>query len=365
MAHPLNLTQAEVEVAQLRRINETVLRYATVAVVIIDRMYRIVTINATARRLLGIRDIAYDHDFLHTVRGLPYQEVRRAIDTAFREHSTITVADLEMDEAVEGVGRYLSLTIAIMQVEQGAPELAVITAVDVTEQVQVKRRLEAVQREQAQLVGELSTANKRFSAMNKELQDANEELQAANEELMLTQEELQATNEEFEATNEELQATNEELETNNEELQATNEELQTTNDELTARTIELQELMKQHRLEQVQLSQLLERFPHYVLVVNADDLTIQRINPTYREIVGGRDVTGLPLSEVLSGPELDKLVKLLKTAVRERQTVHTTPLKAGVAGGDNGGRMVHTAVPILDENGAAVDRLFIYSEKPE
>lgn len=266
MAHPLDLTQAEVEVAQLRRINETVLRYATVAVVIIDRMYRIVTINATARRLLGIRDIAYDHDFLHTVRGLPYQEVRRAIDTAFREHSTITVADLEMDEAVEGVGRYLSLTIAIMQVEQGAPELAVITAVDVTEQVQVKRRLEAVQREQAQLVGELSTANKRFSAMNKELQDANEELQAANEELMLTQEELQATNEEFEATNEELQATNEELETNNEELQATNEELQTTNDELTARTIELQELMKQHRLEQVQLSQLLERFPHYVLV---------------------------------------------------------------------------------------------------
>ena len=122
--------------------------------------------------------------------------------------------------------------------------------------------------------------------MNKELQDANEELQAANEELMLTQEELQATNEEFEATNEELQATNEELETNNEELQATNEELQTTNDELTARTAELQEFTKQHKFEQLQLSALLERFPHYVMVLDAHDLTIQTINPGYTELLG-------------------------------------------------------------------------------
>jgi hypothetical protein len=27
--------------------------------------------------------------------------------------------------------------------------------------------------------------------------------------------------------------------------------------------------------------------------------------------------------------------------------------------------MIHTAVPIADETGATVDRLFIYSEKPE
>src|ERR1051326_8707254 len=266
LPNAMELTRAETEIAQLRRINETMLRYTNVAIVIIDRMYRIMTINASARRLLGVRDIAYDQDFLHTVRGLPYQDVRRAIDTAFREHSTITVQDLELDQSVEGTGRYINLTIMIMQVEQGAPELAIIPAADITEQVQIKKRLEAVQREQAELVGELSTANKRFSAMNKELQDANEELQAANEELMLTQEELQATNEEFEATNEELQATNEELETNNEELQATNEELQTTNDELTARTVELQELMKQHRVEQLQLSQLLERFPHFLMI---------------------------------------------------------------------------------------------------
>src|SRR5574338_266346 len=151
------LTQAEVEIAQLRRVNETMLRYTNVAVVIIDHHYRILTINAAARRLLGVRDVAYDQDFLHTVRGLPYQEVRRAIDTCFREHATMNLQELELDQ--EGSGRYVSFTIMLMQVEQGAPELAVITALDATEQVQLKKRLEAVQREHAELVGELSAAN--------------------------------------------------------------------------------------------------------------------------------------------------------------------------------------------------------------
>lgn len=364
MQGPLDMTQAEVEITQLRRLNETILRYTNVAVVIIDRLYRIVTINSQARRLLGIHDMAYDQDFLHTVRGLPYQEVRRAIDTAFRERATITISEMELDEAVEGTGRFVSLTITIMQVELGAPELAVLTALDATEQVQGKRRLETVQREQSDLVAELSASNKRFSAMNKELQDANEELQAANEELMLTQEELQATNEEFEATNEELQATNEELETNNEELQATNEELQTTNDELTARTLELQELMKQFRMDQLQFAHLLERFPHYVMVLRGDDLTIQTLSPSYQQLLGDRKPEGLPVSDVLSGNDLDQFNKLLRKAVRERQSVRTPPINATIPGAD-GSPFVHTIVPVLDEAGDNIDRLFIYSDKPE
>jgi two-component system CheB/CheR fusion protein len=316
----LDMTPAESELAQFRRVNETMLRHTNVAIVIIDRMYRIMTINAAARRLLGIRDIAYDLDFLHPVRGLPYQEVRRAIDTAFREHSTITVQDLELDQSIEGTGRYINLTIMIMQVEQGAPEFAVITAEDITEPIQIKKRLEAIQREQAEILGELSATNKRIGAMNKELQDANEK------------------------------------------LQATNEELQTTNDELTARTFELQELNKQHRLEQLQLSKMLERFPYYVMVVNADDLTIQRVNSAYQEVLGNRDVLGLPLTEVISGHDVDHLIKALKRAVREGQTVRTQPIHAVVAEVD-GKQMIHTAVPISDESEMSVNRLFVYSEK--
>jgi PAS domain S-box-containing protein len=362
-----DLTQIEIETFQLRRINETMLRYTNVAVVIIDRQYRILTINPAARRLLGVREIAQDQDFLHTVRGMPYQETRNAIDTSFREHATINLSEIELDRSSEGSGRYVNFTIMTIPVEPGALELAVITAHDVTDQIQIKKRLEAVQREHGDLVGELSSANKRLGTMNKELQDANEELQAANEELMLTQEELQATNEEFEATNEELQATNEELETNNEELQATNEELQTTNDELTARTVELQELAKQHRVEQLQIASLLERYPHFIMVLNAEDLTIQTVNPAYKQLLGTRDVSGLPMSEVFTGKSLDQLIKMLRTAVRESQALNTGPIFASVDGEHNpdATRFNHTIVPITDASGANVTRLFLYSEKAE
>ena len=361
----LDLTQAEIEITQLRRVNETMLRYTTVAFVIIDRWYRILTINAAARRLFGIRDLAYDHDFLHTVKGIPYQEVRSAIDTGFREHSTITMPEVELDPTAEGSGRYVNLTVMIMHLEAGAPELAIITATDVTEQVQLKRKLEAVQLEQAEVVQELSEVSRRYGTMNKELQDANEELQAANEELMLTQEELQATNEEFEATNEELQATNEELETNNEELQATNEELQTTNDELTARTMELQVFTRQNQETQYYLSAMLERFPHYVMILDKNTLTVETINPGYREKLAGREVIGQPLREVFSGPDLDQLVKLVSATADNGQAVTSPPMKAHLAEDSDAAdtRFIHTIVPIMDLTTADANRLFIYSEK--
>lgn len=363
--HTPDLTVAETELTHLRRINETLLRYLNVAIVIIDRQYRILTINAAARRLLGVRDLASDLDFLHTVRGMPYQEVRHAIDNCFRERTTTMLDGIELDGSPEGSGRYVSFSIIPMQVEPGGPELAAITAADVTDQVQMKKRFEAVQLEQADLVNELSSANKRFGAMNAELQDANEELQAANEELMLTQEELHATNEEFEATNEELQATNEELETNNEELQATNEELQTTNDELTARTGELQELARQYRLQQWQLTTMLERYPYYVMVLNAEDLTIQTINPAYKKLLGNRDVAGLPMTEVFGGKEVDELTKVLKKSLRERQPLETGPILATVDTEEKEIHFVHTVVPIVEGDGSVATRIFVYSEKAE
>ena len=252
-----------------------------------------------------------------------------------------------------------------MQVEAGTPELAMVTVVDTTEGVQVKKRLEAVQREGTELVSELSAANKRFADMNKELQDANEELQAANEELMLTQEELQATNEEFEATNEELQATNEELETNNEELQATNEELQTTNDELTARTMEMHHLTRENNEEQFHLSELLERFPYYVMVVNADDLRIQAVNPGYALLLGKRDVIGQPLTNFFSGEDLQKLLATLRVVAQEGKPISIGPMavRAAEYGGHAEDLYVHSVVPLHRADGGPAERLFIYTEK--
>jgi hypothetical protein len=287
-----------VEVGQLRRFNELLLRFLPIGVVIIDRGYRILTANGVARRLLGLHDVGIDQDFLHAIRGIPYHETRTAIDAVFRERSFITLPEVELEMNSGGSGRFVSLSIALMQVEPGLPDLAVISVSDVDEQVQIRRQLEHVQVEQTQLMQELGSANKRLSDMNKELMDANEELQVSNEELMLTHEELQASIEEFETTNEELQATNEELETNNEEMQATNEELETTNEELRARTGELQELATVLETERLRLSEIVEIAPFYILVLRGPNLIVDAYNLRSPHFQEGREIQGRPLEEV-------------------------------------------------------------------
>ncbi|HEX3156089.1 MAG TPA: protein-glutamate O-methyltransferase CheR [Candidatus Angelobacter sp.] len=111
-----------------------------------------------------------------------------------------------------------------------------------------------------------------------ELETNAEELQSTNEELETTNEELQSTNEELETTNEELQSTNEELETTNEELQSLNEELETTNEELSSRTRELDEVNARY-------SEMMERMPWPVLLVN-DDALVYMFNSAAQKLFG-------------------------------------------------------------------------------
>ncbi len=314
------------EIGQLRRLNELLLRFLPVGVIVIDRAYHVLTANGTARRILGLREMGNERDFLHAVRGIPYTEVRTAIDNAFRERTAVSLAEVELDVGSGGNGRFIALSIALMQMEAGSPDLAAVSVIDVTEQIQARRQLEAVQTEQTQLMSELGSANKRLNEVNKELLDANEELQVANEELTLTHEELQATIEEFETTNEELQATNEELETNNEELQATNEELETTNDELRARTAELQELTAMLESERLRLSEMVELAPFYIMVLRGPGLTVEAFNPRFTHLFGDRVVQGRPLSEIFdlfweAGSTIDRLAR----EVYHRDVIRTTP----------------------------------------
>ncbi len=356
------------EIGQLHRFNELLLRFLPIGVVVIDRSYRILTTNGAARRLLGLRHVATEQDFLHAVRGIPYYETRAAIDSAFRDRNTTQLSEIELEASAGGNGRYISFSISYMQVENGSPDLATICVTDVTQQVQVRQQLETVRTEQTQLMNELSTANKRLSEMNKELVDANEELQVSNEELMLTHEELQASIEEFETTNEELQATNEELETNNEELQATNEELETTNEELRARTGELQELTSILENERRRLSEMVELAPFYILVLRGPSLIVEAYNPRYARLLDARVVQGRPLDEVLdlfweSGVEvvhsardaysLDKVftIQRMLTHIRDMHDAHREQGEY---------YFTYTIVPLHDANGN-VDGVIIYA----
>jgi two-component system CheB/CheR fusion protein len=357
-----------IELSQLRRFNELLLRFLPMGIVIIDRTYRILTANGAARRLLGLRDVGTEQDFLHAVRGIPYHETRNTIDTVFRERSALNLPEIELDISAGGNGRFVSLSFSLMQLEAGAPDLATISIMDVTQQVQVRRHLETVQAEQAQLMNELGTANKRLSDVNKELMDTNEELQVANEELVLTHEELQASIEEFETTNEELQATNEELETNNEELQATNEELETTNDELRARTSELQELTSILENERGRLAEMVELAPFYILVLRGPSLLVEAYNPRYAHLIDARSVQGRPLDEVIdlfwdAGIEI---VHLARDAYR-LDKMHTTtrmlthlPKTQDLHQEQIESYFTYTIVPSHDSNGK-VDGVIIYA----
>ncbi len=338
------------DLGQLQRLNELLLRFLPIGLVVINRSYHVLTANGAARRLLGMRDVINEQDFLHAVRGIPYSEVRSAIDTLFRERSTVTLPEVELNTARGGNGRFVCLSMALLQIDAGTIDLAAISVTDVTEQVQVRRQLEAAQAEHSQLMNELSSANKRLNDMNKELLDSNEELQVANEELMLTHEELQASIEEFETTNEELQATNEELETNNEELQATNEELETTNDELRARTNELQEMTAMLENERMHLAQIVELAPYYIMVLRGPSLLVEAYNPRYARVLEGRAVQDRPLEEVFEvfWDAGAAIVRLAREAY-QRDVARTTP-------------RVLTYLP--QAQGEAVESYLVYSIVP-
>ena len=101
------------------------------------------------------------------------------------------------------------------------------------------------------------------------------------------------------------------------------------------------------------------------MVVTADDLTVQRVSPAYQQLLQNRNTTGPPLSEVFSGQDLAQLIKLIKRATSERQPVYSEPINVIPGSDAQEQEWVHTIVPIPDEDGSKINRLFIYSDRPE
>jgi two-component system CheB/CheR fusion protein len=336
-----------------RRIEEGIVRGMHVGAVVIDRLYRTVTLNAAARRLLDIREHAPERDFLHSVRGIPYAEVRSAIDAALRDGNPVALRDVSLGRSDAAEERFVSLTIAPMGGDAPEGDHLVITVEDATETVKTRRELEAAEAAEKRIVEDMNATNALLNATNKDLQDANEELQAANEELMLAQEELQATNEEFEATNEELQATNEELETNNEELQATNEELDTTNEELQARTAELEDVNTVLRVQRERLAEIVHRAPLPVVVLRGTAAIVESFNPLFATMIGGAAALGNDVDQTFVG--LPEVARGLREAVANGEVWVSGPQTVGAAESTQSSARtyVFTALPLYDAGDAA------------
>lgn len=240
--------------------SETTTANLPVGVIVVDRRYHIHSINQAARAMLGIHSAAIGEDLLHTARGIPYEELRAAIDSSARDGTSTLIAEMPVHQAAVDTPSYLKITCHPHEKHRGLAEFITVVTDDVTEVVdtrcELESRLEQLEREREQALQagqaeiarrttqaeQLVAANRDLTETNRDLTDLIAELRASNEELLLSAEEAQAANEEAETLNEELQATAEELETLNEEMQATVEELRATNEELYARREELEEM---------------------------------------------------------------------------------------------------------------------------
>ena len=316
---------------RVRGAGEDGLSRIPVGVVVVDRKYDVRAINATARRLLAIHGAAVGEDFLHSMQGASYAEVRGALDDAFGDASAASTAEFILEDPVTGEPRYLRLDCYPRRGEgdTGPAETIMVVINDITREAVERRelmeRLEAlsmetagVKRDAAAETARLGAHNERLIEANRRLEEANRELgvlneglQAAYEESLMASEEAQAASEEVETLNAELQATNEELETLNEELQATIEELNTTNEDLQSRSAELQEMARDREAERKtserarsRLQVILERVPFATVVYEGPDLVLGLANPAFLRLFGRRevDVMGKPFARAL--PEL-------------------------------------------------------------
>jgi two-component system, chemotaxis family, CheB/CheR fusion protein len=268
--------------AASRNLGEDLINQLPVGVAVVARNYTIEAINAAARRMFSIPSVGVGQDFLHAMQEVPYAEVRRTIDEAFREGRTTQAEEFAVEKVATGEPSYLQLTChpRRTEIEGQRVKSVLITVEDVTAAVRLRR---------------LTEKNLRLEEANRDLGQLNEELQAAHEESLVNTEEAQASAEEVETLNEELQATNEELETLNEELQATVEELNTTNDDLQARATELQELAQSREQERQSMETARRRAEDLVEQLQSERSRLEVILANISDAVLALDTNGQEL----------------------------------------------------------------------
>ena len=134
-------------------------------------------------------------------------------------------------------------------------------------------------------------------------------------------EELAATNEELAATNEELTAANEEFLSSNAALAEAQQQLQQLNQELEARVAERTKALRhaQAATEQQrrQLARLFEQVPAAICILSGADFLLELVNPGYQALFPGRTLSGLPLltalPELVDSPVWDTLRRVYAT----------------------------------------------------
>ena len=282
---------------------EKILLQLSVGVVVVDPRYYVVSINTSARRLLGIHGKAFGQDFIHLADALPSNELRPAIDAALAGKSTKVTLQADVMSVEHDGPRFVRLVARPTRGPAGTIDAVVVEVTDTTE-IEGGRMTQA--RDHAR-VEKATALNRRLARANEELSGLVAELRSANQAMLQSSEEGQAAREEVETLNEEFQASNEELETLNEELTATVEELRIANEDLAARTDELRlqgaalASEKQHHEEEAdRLRSVFASLGDAVVAVDREGQPVAT-NVAYDQMFGEsalfapEDLAGLPL----------------------------------------------------------------------
>lgn len=285
-----------------------------IGVVVVDRNYDILTINHAARSMLGIHGQGIGEDLVH-LADLPSNELKTALDSAFRSEMPETSREVEIKDLAADAVRHLQISCFPDRTlnKDGRIEGVFVIVTDVTESTRRLRALETSNRRNEESAVKVAAQNvelqKRQKALieaNDELTSANSELRSANEHLLISAEEAEAAAEEVETLNEEMQATSEELETLNEELQATVEELNTTNEELAARGSELERLGHDRETE---LAGARETLTTLRAVVERTPLALCLLDKAGRVLIASQEYVALSKGDGQAIPSLGEVWK--------------------------------------------------------
>jgi two-component system CheB/CheR fusion protein len=290
---------------------EAVLPWMPAGLIIVGRTGEIRTVNSSARRLLGIDELAAGRDLMQMAGAILPDELLLAVEKAFSDGEVITLPNVKLTDDGPLGSRYLDLTCS-PSAGSGtqAPDLVAILVADVTAREAALRAARATA--EAEYRGfELSLARERDRRMalaaqlevlaerNANLRSAQQQMSSMNVEprradvgVRPDSEEAQGSNHEVEMLNEELRAANEDLETLNRELQSAVEELNRSNENLASQTAELQELVQaredlRRQAEEVgsRLELVLAAMPTALFVVDGEGNQLV-VNEAYKQLFG-------------------------------------------------------------------------------
>lgn len=305
---------------------ESILKNLPIGVLLIDRDYHIIEINASARTHLRIFSAIVGDDLIHLTDHLPRRLFSDALSQACQGITPIPLDEIPIP-ALDGEGqKFVQIAIhpRILDGAKGRIENILLLITDITELVAQRHSFLAARTQDtptqtahatsessiiAELRQRLKQAEDSIARLteisreailgNQQLAIENEELRLVNQSLSTTAEEAQSATEESVTLNEELQSGNEELETLNEELHATIEELNATNADLDAQTKELARVSQTAETERTKLNAVLRSIRDAVAVVDPSGTLVFCNGPfleTFGSCTSALDDHGNPLA---------------------------------------------------------------------